>query len=249
MRAPDGGAGSARRVAGDVLAARTGGLGRHGGTAVIPQPELDYFRSRDRFVLQVILGLSGVGVLIGGCWAWIAPPIHAVAALTKTGERVHDYLGTDSEHFFVAPCLMLGLLTVVAVVAPVLVWQRRAQRGPATAFALAVGLIIGAAAAAGWGAAGPVALRRTGFRRDTAVERPQDRLCRRGAAGVLRAHAAAGGAHRDLAGRHRRAGVCRARGRERARRPRCLRGARIPAAGEPGESGGVTVDGGEPSYR
>ena len=68
--------------------------------------------------------------LIGAWWAWIAPPIHAVVALTKAGERVHDYLGSESDHFFVAPCLMLGLLTVVAVVAPVLVWQRREHRGP-----------------------------------------------------------------------------------------------------------------------
>jgi hypothetical protein len=117
---------------------------------VIQGPE--YFRKRDRAILKVILGLSATGVLIGGWWAWIAPPIHAVAALTKAGERVHDYLGSDSDHFFVAPCLMLGLLTVVAVVAPVLVWQRRAQRGPAMPVALAIGLVVGAAAAVGVGA-------------------------------------------------------------------------------------------------
>ena len=58
------------------------------------------------------LGSAVIGVLIGGLWAWIAPPIHAVAALTHSGERVHDYLGNESEHFFDAPCLMLGLLTV-----------------------------------------------------------------------------------------------------------------------------------------
>jgi hypothetical protein len=217
---------------------------------VIPQPELDYFRSRDRFVLQVILGLTGVGVLIGGCWAWIAPPIHAVAALTKTGERVHDYLGTDSEHFFVAPCLMLGLLTVVAVVAPVLVWQRRAQRGPATAFALAVGLIIGAAAAAGVGVllvrlrygamdfaaiplssdhkiayaveAPPVFFARTPLQAALTVIWPA------GIAALVYAALAAASAHDDLG---------------------AFAAAESPPSGEPGESGGVTVDGGEPSYR
>jgi Protein of unknown function (DUF2567) len=117
-----------------------------------PEPSGEHFRSRDRAVLVVVLGLSAVGAVIGGWWAWIAPPIHAVAALTKAGERVHDYLGNDSDHFFVAPCLMLGLLTVVAVVASVLVWQRREQRGPAMAVALSIGLVAGAAAAVGVGA-------------------------------------------------------------------------------------------------
>lgn len=120
-----------------------------------PEPSGESFRSQNRAnraVLVVVLGLSAVGAVVGGWWAWIAPPIHAVAALTKAGERVHDYLGNDSDHFFVAPCLMLGLLTVVAVVASVLVWQRREQRGPAMAVALSIGLVAGAAAAVGVGA-------------------------------------------------------------------------------------------------
>ncbi|EUA68475.1 hypothetical protein I553_3940 [Mycobacterium xenopi 4042] len=50
-------------------------------------------------------------------------------ALTHEGERVHDYLGNEADHFFVAAFLMLGLLTVVAVVASVLVWEWRAHRG------------------------------------------------------------------------------------------------------------------------
>jgi hypothetical protein len=120
-----------------------------------PEPSGESFRSQNRAnraVLVVVLGLSAVGAVVGGWWAWIAPPIHAVAALTKAGERVHDYLGDDSDHFFVAPCLMVGLLTVVAVVASVLVWQRREQRGPAMAVALSIGLVAGAAAAVGVGA-------------------------------------------------------------------------------------------------
>ena len=117
-----------------------------------PEPSGESFRSQNRAVLVVVLGLSAVGAVVGGWWAWIAPPIHAVAALTKAGERVHDYLGDDSDHFFVAPCLMVGLLTVVAVVASVLVWQRREQRGPAMVVALSIGLVAGAAAAVGVGA-------------------------------------------------------------------------------------------------
>ncbi len=104
-----------------------------------------------RAIMVVALGLSVTGVLIGGLWAWIAPPIHAVAALTRSGERVHDYLGNESEHFFVAPCLMLGLLSVVGVVASVLVWQWREQRGPGMVIALSIGSVASAAAAAAVG--------------------------------------------------------------------------------------------------
>jgi hypothetical protein len=101
----------------------------------------------------VALALAATGLLIGGLWAWIAPPIHAVVAITRTGERVHDYLGTESQHFFVAPTLLIGLLTVVAVVAPVLLWQWREQRGPAMVFGLLIGLVVAAAVAAAVGAA------------------------------------------------------------------------------------------------
>ncbi|EUA41487.1 hypothetical protein I552_0016 [Mycobacterium xenopi 3993] len=38
------------------------------------------------------------GVVIGALWAWIAPPIHGVVALTHEGERVHDYLGNEADH-------------------------------------------------------------------------------------------------------------------------------------------------------
>nr|WP_260745389.1 DUF2567 domain-containing protein [Mycobacterium sp. SMC-2] len=99
------------------------------------------------------LGSSAAGVLIGGLWAWIAPPIHAVVALTRSGERVHDYLGNESQHFFDAPSLMLGLLTVLAVVTPVLAWQWRAHRGPAMVAALSTGMVVVAAAATAMGAA------------------------------------------------------------------------------------------------
>jgi hypothetical protein len=108
--------------------------------------------SRARAIVIAALGLSATGVLIGGLWAWIAPPIHVVVAITRAGERVHDYLGTESEHFFHAPCLMLGLLTPVAVVAPVLAWQRREHRGPKMVVGLSIGMVIVAVAAAAVGA-------------------------------------------------------------------------------------------------
>jgi uncharacterized protein DUF2567 len=105
-----------------------------------------------RAVVIAALGFSAAGVVLGGLWAWIAPPIHVVVAVTRAGERVHDYLGTESEHFFNAPCLMLGLLTAVAVVAPVLAWQWREKRGPRMVVGLSVGMVIVAVAAAAVGA-------------------------------------------------------------------------------------------------
>ncbi|OBG55757.1 MULTISPECIES: DUF2567 domain-containing protein [unclassified Mycobacterium] len=110
-------------------------------------------RSRARRIGIAVLTPVAAGVLVGALWAWIAPPIHAVVALTRAGERVHDYLGNESQHFFDAPCLMLGLLTVSAVVAPALAWQWRARRGPGMVVALATGLVAAAAVAAAIGAA------------------------------------------------------------------------------------------------
>ncbi|OBG42086.1 hypothetical protein A5672_11870 [Mycobacterium alsense] len=109
-------------------------------------------RERARAVAIAALGTTATGVLLGGLWAWMAPPIHAVVAITRGGERVHDYLGNESEHFFAAPCLLLGLLTVLAVVGTVLVWQWREHRGPAMVLGLSVGMAAGAAAAAATGA-------------------------------------------------------------------------------------------------
>ncbi|MGH3970134.1 MAG: DUF2567 domain-containing protein [Mycobacterium sp.] len=108
--------------------------------------------SRRRAIGTVAAGLLLTGVPIGGLWAWIAPAVHGVVALTPDGDRVHDYLGDESEHFFVAPVLMLGLVSVVAVVAAVLVWQWRAHRGPGMVAGLCAGVVGTAAAAAGVGA-------------------------------------------------------------------------------------------------
>ena len=108
--------------------------------------------STARAIGNTALGLSAAGVVIGGLWGWIAPPIHMVVAITHAGERVHDYLGSESDHFFVAPCLMLGLLTVLAVVGPVLAWQWREHRGPGMVVGLAIGMVCAAGAASAVGA-------------------------------------------------------------------------------------------------
>ena len=221
-----------------------------------PEPSRDHRTprlGRARGLLAVVLGLSGMGALIGGWWAWIAPPIHAVAALTHAGERVHDYLGSESDHFFVAPCMMLGLLTVVAVVASVLVWQWREQRGPRMAVALSVGLVTGAAAAVGVGALlvrlrygaldfGVIPLS-SDHKVAYVVEAPPVFFARgplqvaltliwpAGIAALVYAVLAAASARDDLG---------------------AFPVVQPPSSGESGEagkSGGVTVDGGEPSYR
>jgi len=108
--------------------------------------------SRRRAVFAIAAGLLIAGVLVGGLWAWIAPPIHGVVVLTHDGERLHDYLGRESDHFFVAAFLMLGLLNVVVAVAAALAWQWRAHRGPGMVTGLCFGAVIAAGAAVGVGA-------------------------------------------------------------------------------------------------
>lgn len=104
-----------------------------------------------RALLVVAAAVAATGPVLGGLWAWAAPPIRAVVALTRSGERVHDYLGNESEHFFVAPALMLGLLTVLAVVASVWAWQHRRLRGPGMVAALSTGMVAAAGIAAAVG--------------------------------------------------------------------------------------------------
>lgn len=108
--------------------------------------------SRTCAIVAMALGLLITGVLVGGLWSWIAPSIHAVVAIAGSGKRVHDYLGTESGNFFVAPFLMMGLMTVLAVVAPVLAWQWREHRGPGMAVGLSIGLMAAAGVATAAGA-------------------------------------------------------------------------------------------------
>lgn len=88
----------------------------------------------------VALGPVPVGAAVGVLWAWIAPPIHGVVALTRAGERVEVYLGDEADHFFVAPFMVLGLLTVLAVVVAAVAWQWEPHRGPGMVASLLAGL-------------------------------------------------------------------------------------------------------------
>ena len=108
--------------------------------------------SRRRAAAITVAGLTVTGALIGALWAWLAPPIHGVVALTKKGERVKAFLGNESDHFFVSAFLIAGMLGVLAVVAAMLLWQWRAHRGPVMVGALAIGAAAGAGAAAAVGA-------------------------------------------------------------------------------------------------
>ena len=107
--------------------------------------------SRRRAAITVTAGLLPVGVLVGALWAWLAPPIKGAVALTHSGERLHEYLGSEADHFFVSAFLMLGLLNVVAAVAAVLAWQWRPHRGPGMVTGLCTGVVIAAGAAVGVG--------------------------------------------------------------------------------------------------
>ncbi|KUI34052.1 hypothetical protein AU197_05415 [Mycobacterium sp. IS-1590] len=108
--------------------------------------------SRTRAALTVGAALAATGAVVGAVWAWLAPPVRGVVALTRDGDRVRAHLGNESDHFFVAAFLLVGMLCVVAVVAAVAVWQWRAHRGPVMTAALATGCMLAAGVAAGVGA-------------------------------------------------------------------------------------------------
>ncbi|MGI9126066.1 MAG: DUF2567 domain-containing protein [Mycobacterium sp.] len=116
----------------------------------MPQPS---DRSRRAAALRVVVVLGICGALLGVAWAWLAPPIHTVTALSKSGERVDAFLGKEADKLFVAAAIMIGLLTMLAIVSAVAVWQWRIHRGPLLVTALWIGQVAAAGAAVGVGAA------------------------------------------------------------------------------------------------
>jgi hypothetical protein len=108
--------------------------------------------SRLKAAVIVTAGLTVAGAAVGALWAWLAPPLHGVVALTRDGERIRAYLGNEADHFFTSAFMIIGILGVLAVVAAVLVWQWRAHRGPVMVVALTIGSAAAAGAAAGVGA-------------------------------------------------------------------------------------------------
>ena len=71
------------------------------------RPAADFAQTRG---LIVVAALAVTGVAIGALWAWLAPPVHGVVALTKGGDRVRAHLGNEADHFFVAAFMMVGML-------------------------------------------------------------------------------------------------------------------------------------------
>jgi hypothetical protein len=110
-------------------------------------------RTRRAAAVITVVALVLAGAVVGGLWSLLAPPIHAVVALTTSGDRVRAYLGNEADHFFTAAFMMVGMLVVLAVVAAVWLWQWRAHRGPVLVAALAVGGAGAAGAATAVGAA------------------------------------------------------------------------------------------------
>lgn len=125
--------------------------------AAVPEPgptpaPIGPRRSLRFAVLSVIGGLTACGVVVGVIWAAIAPPIHTITALTRGGERVDAFLGRESDNLFVAAAMLIGLLSLLAVVSAVLVWQWRPHRGPVLVTALWIGQVAAGAVASGVGA-------------------------------------------------------------------------------------------------
>lgn len=107
---------------------------------------------RSRAAVIVVAALAVAGALLGVVWSVLAPPIHGVIALTRSGDRARAYLGAESDHFFTAAFMFTGLLVVLAAVAAVALWQWRAHRGPVLVTALVAGCAAAAGTAAGIGA-------------------------------------------------------------------------------------------------
>ena len=99
--------------------------------------------------LAVPAWMALAGVAAGAVWAWLAPASHSAVVVTKSGKRLHEYLGNEAEHYFDSAVMMIGLLVGLAVVSAVLVWQWRQRRGPAMVIGLTAGGVALAAAATG----------------------------------------------------------------------------------------------------
>ena len=109
--------------------------------------------SRRQALVRVVAGLVVAGVVVGALWAWLAPSVQGVVALARDGDRIRGYVGEEADHLFFAAFLMVGMLSVLAVVSAASAWKWRAHRGPAMVGALSVGLMLAAGAATGVGTA------------------------------------------------------------------------------------------------
>ena len=117
-----------------------------------PDPVRRPGRSRFLAACVVVAGLAAAGAALGAAWSMIAPPIHTITALTRSGEQVEAFLGREADNLFVAAAMLIGMLMTLSIVSAVLVWQWRSHRGPVLAAALWIGQLAAGGAAAGVGA-------------------------------------------------------------------------------------------------
>lgn len=110
-------------------------------------------RSRRNAALKIIAGLVVSGAVLGAVWAVIAPAIHTITGLAKSGDRVDGFLGREADNVFVASAMFIGLLSMLAVISAVAVWQWRIHRGPLMVITLWIGMTAAGGAAAGTGVA------------------------------------------------------------------------------------------------
>ena len=112
-------------------------------------------RPRTDAALKIIVGLVISGAILGAVWAVIAPPIHTITGLAKSGDRVDGFLGREADNVFVASAMFIGLLCMLGVVTAVAVWQWRAYRGPLMVVATPRDVLGGWPPARTWGTVGP----------------------------------------------------------------------------------------------
>ncbi|MCG5433517.1 DUF2567 domain-containing protein [Mycobacterium sp. MYCO198283] len=136
----------------------------------------DTRRLADRAPWPLIVGgMAVAGVLLGALWALLAPPLRRAYGLTTRGDRVMVFLGEESEHYFDSAALLVCLLTGLAVVATVAIWQWRRHRGPRMVAFVTVGAAVASGAAAAVGA-GLVRLRYGAPDLASAPLSPDDRI-------------------------------------------------------------------------
>ena len=71
--------------------------------------------------LMVTVGMAVAGGAAGAVWTLLAPPVHSVVVVTKSGKRVHEFLGNEADHYFDSAVMMSGLLIGLGVISAVLV--------------------------------------------------------------------------------------------------------------------------------
>ena len=72
-------------------------------------------RSKTAAAVIVVVALTMCGAGLGALWAWIAPPIHTITALTRSGDRIDAFLGTEADNHFVAAAMYIGLLSMLCL--------------------------------------------------------------------------------------------------------------------------------------